>query len=251
MPVALKLQASHQSVGTWTEVSGHRQRMMTSYNVYTEKDGVAFSPPVPASLTLGERQLKDLAWETLFRPTWQSGYLLSQHVFSPSAAAAPAADAIPPVHPLGMGGAWSRQDADLSSAIVVSLSASGKTAQSFAYNILCRPAHTGPLGLLQVTSTPGLISTAVDSGVSSEYRTPTKVLSYTELGPEVLEWMQAQTRASRIVIVDFGARGNVLEELLGRITDHASLQTLGVTILQVGSQQKVRRCACRTGLPGD
>lgn len=49
----------------------------------------------------------------------------------------------------------------------------------------------------------------------------------------------ASLKASTIVIVDFGARANILDQLVESIMDHPVLQSCTLPIIQVGSQQKV------------
>ena len=211
--------------GCWKEVSQHRQRMMTLYNIYHETGKTLASPLNP---TIGQDELQNMAWEALFRPTWQSGYLISQHVFSPKD------DSIAPIHPLGVG-EWSTADADLSRTLLVSLSASGKTARSFAYNVLRRSKSSGPLGFLQVTSSPSSIAD-VPQILKSPVRT--KAISYSDIS-DTMEWV-AGLNPSRVVVVDFGARENALASLVDSVKARGALADVKMTILQVGSQQKVR-----------
>ena len=93
---------------------------MTIYNRY-------FAMLMPI-VGLGENDMSELGWDTLFRGIWSTGHLLSQYTFpAPS-------QTQKPVHPLGMGGEWSVEDADITKAVVVSLSASSKTGRAFAWH---------------------------------------------------------------------------------------------------------------------
>ena len=199
---------------------------MNTYNRYVE---VPRSPDSLSSPNLGEDELEHMAWNALFRGVWEGAYLLSQYVFSPNS------QTQTPIHPLGMGMSWTATDADLASAVIVSLSASSKTALSFAYHLSQRLAAGRPLGLVQVTSLPSSISKAAESLRSSF---PMKTVTYHDVH-ESLDWM-AGLKASKIVIANFGARANSLGQLLVLIKNHAALRSSKVVIIQVGSQQKVR-----------
>lgn len=225
VPADLQLKATEPK-GHWIEISETRQKLMNTYNRYIE---VPRSPDSVSSPDFGEDELERMAWNALFRGVWEGAYLLSQYVFSPSP------QTQMPIHPLGMGMNWTATDTDLASAVVVSLSASSKTARSFAYHLSRRPAARLPLGLVQVTSLPSPISKAAES-LRSNF--PMKTVDYTDV-PESLEWM-AGLKASKIVIADFGARANSLGQLLELIKNHAALHSPKVVIIQVGSQQKVR-----------
>jgi hypothetical protein len=220
----LKLQATEPK-GHWLEISAHRQVLANLYNRYIE---IPNFPVSLSSLDPGNDELELKAWSTLFRGVWEGAYLLNQHVFSPNA------QTQPPIHPLGTGMSWTAADANLSSAIIVNLSASGKAARSFAYHVSRRPKSAGPLGLLQVTSSPSQISEATEN-LQSPY--PTRTISYSDIS-ESVDWM-ASLKPSKTIIVDFGARGNTLDQLLSSIENHATLQSSKPVIIQVGNQQKV------------
>ncbi|KFY46199.1 hypothetical protein V494_00551 [Pseudogymnoascus sp. VKM F-4513 (FW-928)] len=225
-PTDLKLQEAEPK-GHWIEISDHRQELMHLYNRYIEVPKSSVSLPSPG---FGTVESEDMAWNALFRGLWEAAYLLSQHVFSPSP------ETQSPIHPLGVAMPWTAADADLSSATVVSLSASGKTARSFAYHLSNRPASAGPLGLLQVTSSPLPISEAAEK-LQPPY--PTRTIAYSEIKGSS-EWI-ASLKASKIVIVDFGARSNTLNQLVESIKNHPELESSTLVIMQVGSQQKVVR----------
>ena len=234
VPTDLRLKATEPK-GHWIEITETRQKLMNTYNRYIE---VPRSPHTSSSPIFGGDEIEHMAWNALFRGVWEGAYLLSQYVFSPEF------QTQAPIHPLGMGMNWTARDADLASAVIVSFSASSKTARSFAYHLSQRPAAGRPLGLVQITSLPSPISRAAESLRSSF---PMKTVAYNELH-ECLDWL-AGLQASKIVIVDFGARANSLGQLLELINNHAALRSPKVVIIQVGSQQKVRPQIPRHGLP--
>ncbi|KAF9884958.1 hypothetical protein FE257_000868 [Aspergillus nanangensis] len=214
VPTMLHLEPGDPS-GHWIEVSSHRKPLMPLYNRYVQV----------------EAQDKDrMAWTALFQGVWIGGYLLSEAVFAPDV------QHQEPIHPLGaaVGLPWSAQDADLSSAVVVTLGASTKTARSFAWNLFHRPKTSGPVGFLQVTSSPAALETAAKK---SDWGGATKALAYTEID-QAAEWI-AGLHPSKVVIVDCGARDSVLGQLCQAIQEHPVLQESNRMILQVGSQQKV------------
>ncbi|KAI9042433.1 DUF2855 family protein [Aspergillus affinis] len=197
-----------QPDGTWIETSPHRQALMPLYNRYA----VAYD------------QEKDrMAWSTVFNGTWRAGYLLSEYVLNP----------LQPIHPLGAsaGLPWTAEDADVSSAVVIALGASAKTARLFTYNFARRSANL-PLGYLLVSSSPEpLISPAASSGF------PVRAVSYDELEKSA-DWL-ADRKPTKLVIVDFGGRGDSLRRLCELIKHTEGLKTSKRVIIHVGGQQKV------------
>ena len=226
VPVDLQLKATEPK-GHWIEITKTRQKLMSTYNRYME---VPSSPVSKSSPNFGEDELEHMAWNALFRGVWEGAYLLSQYVLSPNP------QNQTPIHPLGISMDWTATDADLASAVVVSLSASSKTARAFTYHLSQRPAAGRPLGFLQVTSSPSPILKAAEN---LQLPFPTKTVAYDDVD-DSLDWM-AGLKASKIAIADFGARGDSLAQLLDSIHNHAALRSAKVSIIQVGSQQKVRR----------
>ncbi|KAI9370362.1 hypothetical protein BJX61DRAFT_544691 [Aspergillus egyptiacus] len=215
-PALLRLERSDPE-GHWVEVSSHRQQLMPIYNRYERV------------LPDEEKALEERAWGTVFRGVWVAGYLLSEYVFSPDPRARE------PVHPLGAVSQlpWSADDADLSSAVVVVLGASTKVARSFSWCLFDRPRESGPLGLVQVTSSPGALQEVADS---KGWGAVSKTLAYTEID-QATEWIEG-LQPSKVVIVDCGARDNVLSQICRNLQESA-LRSCKTVILQVGSQQKV------------
>jgi hypothetical protein len=194
--------------GHWIETSLHRNKLMPMYNRYIlQKDPV---------------NDEEMAWRALFA-IWQAAFLLNKYVFTHE-------EHVQPVHPLGMG-EWTDEDADLSGAVVISMSASSKTGRSFAYHLSSREAKNRHFRFLQVMS----------GGNGKEYLRydgEDKFLGYDELKDGV-NWIGKGPIARKIVVVDFGARGNSLSELVELIQSHRDLKGIRTVILQVGNQQKV------------
>ncbi|KAL4977666.1 hypothetical protein BDW66DRAFT_158755 [Aspergillus desertorum] len=215
-PTLLRLERSDPE-GHWVEVSSHRQQLMPIYNRYERV------------LPDEEKELDERAWGTVFRGVWVAGYLLSEYVFSPDPRARE------PVHPLGAASRlpWSAHDADLSSAAVVVLGASTKVARSFSWCLFDRPRESGPLGVVQVTSSPGALQEVAER---RGWGAVSKALAYTEID-QATEWIEG-LQPSRVVIVDCGARDNALGQICQNIQESA-LRSCKTVILQVGSQQKV------------
>lgn len=173
-----------------------------------------------------------MAWTAAIRAIWGAGYLLSEYVFSSTGT---------PVHPYGgaAGLSWTTEDADLSSAVVVNLAASTKTARSFTYNLLCRPAGSGPLGVLQITSSPEALERAAELQIAKRQTPagPVKALAYSDVDRAV-PWL-VSLKPAKLVIIDYGARDNVLVRLRELVQSNEALKDCKVVIIQVGSQQKV------------
>ncbi|KAL2815308.1 hypothetical protein BJX63DRAFT_390071 [Aspergillus granulosus] len=213
--VDLELTATDQP-GHWIEVSPHRQNLASFYNRYTIFD------------TRGQG-LDKFAWDAVVYPTWGAGYILSEYIFPANQETHPA------IHPLG-GESWAPEDADISKTVFISLAASTKTARGAAYNLFLRPAGSGPLGFLQVTSSPAPLAEAAQS---SSAKFPTKVLAYSDI-EQSAEWLASiEPKPERIIIADFGARDGALAPLVQTIQDHAGLQALKLTIIAIGNEQKV------------
>jgi hypothetical protein len=233
-PTDLKLKQGSPE-GHWIETSDHRQQMMPLYNRYT-------TAPTSNSITalttevspLSESALEErdrMAWTALFIGG-SAGFLLSDYVFPSDP------ETQPPIHPLGnqSGLQWTFSDGDLSSAVVINLAASTKTARVFSYYVSRKPDGSAPLGLLQVTSSVSRIAEA-DKNLSTPV--PSKAVSYADAGSaETGDWL-ADRKASKIVIIDFGARAGALENVLSLIKSRADLQSCKVVIIQVGNEQKV------------
>ncbi|EFQ30521.1 hypothetical protein CGRA01v4_13433 [Colletotrichum graminicola] len=198
--------------GHFREISEHRQGLGSIYNHYNLVDESAQSEEFRA-------------WFANVYPPWNGGYVLNRFTYPTD---------FKPVHPLGQGaGEWTDQDADLSSAMVVSLSAASRTARSFTWNLARnRKPGNGPLALLQATSVPQSLTPAFES----EFEI--KAVNYDSLvSQEVTGWI-AGFQPKRVVVADFGGPPEVTEKLLETIKSALSESTV-ISNLLVGAQPKV------------
>lgn len=229
-PTDLKLKASGVN-GLWIEISEHRQSLMPLYNRYSETPtSLPLSELAASSSPAAKDELDRLAWSAFI--VLKSGYYLSEHVFSPNP------ETQPPIHPLGsqIGLPWTSEDADLSSAAVVTLASSTKTARGFVSALQKRPKNAGPLGLLQVTSS--VKSVGGSNAVESPF--PSKAVEYSQIdSQEVVEWLKS-FNASKIAIFNFGAGSEVLERVQAVAKNDPALQSVNVVVVLIGSEQKVR-----------
>ncbi|KAJ6186545.1 hypothetical protein N7519_007846 [Penicillium mononematosum] len=227
-PTDLKLKRGSPE-GHWIETSDHRQQLMPLYNRYT-----VTSTSNPISELTALNPLSDSARDELDRMAWTAlflggvaGFVLSEYVFSSNPTQ-------PPIHPLGnqAGLHWTLSDGDLSSAVVVNLAASTKTARVFSYYLSRKSGSSAPL----VTAAVSRIREA-DRNLPSSVAS--KVVGYGDINSkESAEWL-ASRKASKIVIIDFGGRGNALDDTLSLIRNYAELQSCKVVIVKVGNEQKV------------
>lgn len=198
----LHLEAS-EPAGWWKESSDRRSKLMTVYNRYEQ----------PESLSPADMQIAALC-----KPLWAGPNLLNSSVFSSRC-----------IHPFGLGDPWAAEDAQLSSAVVVSLSASSKTGRSFSWE-LARNRNSskhGPLGLLQLTSAPQTLP-------SFQTSLPVKAATYTD--EQAPLWI-GQFKPTRVVVIDFGAPDAVLQSLLSLLPTIVS--SASVTVLSVGYENKI------------
>lgn len=226
-PVDLKLQAS-EAHGQWAEVSKHREQVMPVYNQYHEK-GYNDLPKTVGLVDLPQDQLNHMAWVSLFGAIWQTGFLLNRHTFTSTP------ETHVPISPLGNKLPWTKDNADLSQTVLVSFSASGKTARGFAWQVFTKRAGgSNPLAFLQVTQAPDTIRDVA----SRQARISFGVFDYTQLEKTVD--VAAEHKPQRIVVVDFGARGNATRRFLDALNENPELKGIETTIVHVGGEQKVR-----------
>ncbi|RYP20504.1 hypothetical protein DL765_002749 [Monosporascus sp. GIB2] len=199
-PVDLRPEGT-EPTGRWREINPHRGQLMTLYNHYEQVDEGSSPEAVTA----------------LGKSAFLAAFLLSAFVF-----------ADPALYPSGTGNLWTEHDADLSSAVVVSLSASSKTGRTFSWNLARNrnSASHGPLAFLQISSVPD--SLAQYPGVTL----PMKYAHYNE--PDAMVWVSG-FKPARIVIVDFGAPKAVGESMSAA----ASRVSPSVTFLRVGAEAKM------------
>ena len=214
LPVDLKLNPA-DTPGQWIETSEQRTKLFNLYQRYVVPD------PNARMSALNKTRLDEMAWEASCRPVWEAGYLLNKGCFGSA-----------PIHPMA-DGKWDESDADLSSAVVISLSASGKTARGFTDGLINnRSTGTGPLGLLAITSIPS-------SDFLSKASFPTKALSYDAMiESDTLGWLAAQ-KPRKIVVTDFGGRGDSLLRLLEAL--QKSFSDVEIVTIGIGGSSALKK----------
>ncbi|GIZ48894.1 hypothetical protein CKM354_001193700 [Cercospora kikuchii] len=208
MPVDLELQTAFDLKGHYFDVSRHREKLWKFYNHYV------VAPDKIRYRDLDQRTTERMAWEANILPA--AGWMLSRFVLGTPA---------PTIHPGGLLEGWSEEDADLSKALVVSLSAGGRTARAFARALARerREKASGPLGFLAVSS-------STDGSLLPDFATfPKQVISYADVDtPQATQWI-ADLGPEKIFLLDSGGRGNSLEQL-----QHALQRAPAARIMIIG-----------------
>lgn len=200
LPVDLQLEPA-EPAGHWIDTSPHRTKVMSYYQRYTQ---------VKDPITEEEK-----AKTSLYKPVWVAGFALDRYVFTTSPSQRP------PTHPFGTGNAWTTEDADLTNAVVVNLSAASKTARGFLWQLAKREMAQRPLGILNVTNSP---SSLPQSPIS-------KPVSYASLsGSGTLDWIK-KLAPRRLVILDFGGPTSIANSL--------TQLNIPTTTVGIGSEPKV------------
>jgi Protein of unknown function (DUF2855) len=176
------------------------------------------------------------AWTAILKPVWEAAYQLNRYVFP----GAGKAEHLSPLQPSGLGQEWTAADADLTSAIVVSLSASTKTGRGFSWQLRRNRnvQSKGPLGFIQATSSLSALSNHDDD---LEVVLPTRTVSYETLVESETAESIAGLNPKRIVIVDFGAASKVVElfKLSIESSDVFRPLNLAVSIIGVGAPAQI------------
>jgi hypothetical protein len=225
LPVDLKF-TPVELPGHWRESSDNRQQLMPLYNRYM------VDQRTPGSLLDDQDpETIGLAWDAAARLIWGCGHLLNCFVFPFDGNIKP----VPPPSglPVHFQVPWSKEDADLSSTLFISLSASTKTGLSLTHQLIHnRPKTASPLALLAVASKADPTTLCLDGAPF-----PTKAVTYVQAaGQDTRSWISSLAPTpSRALITDFGGRGTALSDI------HAMLTNLGlpVTTVAVGSEAKV------------
>lgn len=142
-----------------------------------------------------------------------------------------------PIHPFGTGD-WTEEDADLSNAVVISLSASSKTGRCFAWNLSKRGEGEGPLGFLQVTSVPEVLN---EASKELKFPFPETALDYQQRDFFKILDRMGNFNAKKVVIMDFGARDGTLDRMVDNLRASPEGPDAQFLIIQIGSEQKVSK----------
>ncbi|KAF2266232.1 hypothetical protein CC78DRAFT_531871 [Lojkania enalia] len=179
----------------------HRQALWKIYNRYR------VGPPFDELIKT--KGLEYLGWDS-FWGLFATSYNLNAYGF--------AWEEKKRIHPQGQG-EWTAEDANLDDAAVVLLSASGKTAMSFAHQLRNnRPKEHQPKSVIAVGSSASKEMTE-KSGLYDE------VLLYSDI--EQAKDLLTKSNPRRIVLLDFGGRGDA------RKTWEAGLSQLPIPFLFV------------------
>lgn len=201
--------------GHWIETSQHRAQVMPLYHRYIVSSFTPSSSP-------SSKDLDSMAWESLIGILWECAYLINHFVFNAKNTLS--------VHPSGTNSPWTAVDAELKDATVILLAASGKTALLFADQLRnARAPGNGPLAVIGVTSATSL---SFVQGTSFY----TSVLSYDELDQAPAS---VADNTKRIVLVDFGARGRVAEDLISML--EVQLPSAPLMMIRIGSELKPQK----------
>lgn len=209
LPVDLHLRREDEGHGHFLDHSPHRVRIMPVYNLYQAVDPSDDDHP---------EELR--AWEASALTVWGAGWLLGEYTFSPD-------DEGRLIPPTGEGH-WDDRDADLSSAVVVTLGAASKAARGFSWTLSRRDPSTGPLTLLEVTSSKEDLRRSAKSktGTGTDTGTGTiesHIVSYND-SPR---WRHAEhyiykKQPNRILLVDFGSPPGVAQSFHDHIMASAA-----------------------------
>ncbi|KAK3380556.1 hypothetical protein B0T24DRAFT_523091 [Lasiosphaeria ovina] len=205
--------------GMWHETSEHRSRLIPIYNRYTVATAGA------------TRETK--GWDALMRPQFETAYMLNRFALSWDAAASP------PIHPLGGSPApglvpdpvWTAEDADVAGALVVLLAPSGKTGLALARQLRHgRPAAARPRKVVAVGSERSR-AFAVGTGFFDD------VVLYDDMADAAPT--AAASASKKIVLVNFGARGDAGEKWMEAL--RARCERLQVVVVGSEPVAKARR----------
>ena len=216
--VDLELRQSQELATHWIEVSEHRSKVMALYNRYIVVDNALTSNFVES------------AWRSSSGSIWECGYLMNRFNF-------PSSSEDHVIHPMpDFGDKWSPKQGDLRSAVVICLGAGGKTSKSFVHQLATnRLLGTGPVGLLEVSSTTKSVLTAFQ--LSFEHRT----VRYADaVSPELLDWIIG-LGVRRVVMINMGSRDNIVERLSSYLREEAPDKQLDM--IAVGGEMKIPSAA--------
>ncbi|OCL06725.1 hypothetical protein AOQ84DRAFT_440654 [Glonium stellatum] len=187
--------------------SPHRQRLLPIYNRYFLALSKAENP-APAT---------HLGYDSLMQVLFETAYHMNRHVF--------AWDDTKRIHPTGAAALpWSPSDAALTDATIVIFAASSKTALSFAHQLRHnRPADAQPRTII-----------GVSSAASQPFTDATGFYDRVLLYADQEAARAAAASSPKVVLVDFGARGDALA------TWHAALAPSAAQIAVVGVGGEVR-----------
>jgi hypothetical protein len=183
LPVDKEIAAD--SPGVLLETTANRHNVLPVYNRYfLYQDDDAESE-------------QSRAWDAVMRAHFETSYNIQRIAFSWDPVT------LPPINPSGVKGAtWSADDASLTNEVVLIFAASGKTAAPFAQQIQeLRPAEFRPRRLIGVGS-------SASKAFTEGFGWFDEVHLYSD-SPTTLAASWSVDQKTKIVILDYGARGDV------------------------------------------
>ncbi|KAF4626020.1 hypothetical protein G7Y89_g12141 [Cudoniella acicularis] len=192
------LEVEKASGGHVAAINQHRRGLSAGYNRYKV---------YPASLkTAIEAREDSIAYDSLVRAMFSTGYLLNRFVFSQ--------DQISPHMESSTSRTWSSEAADLSNALIFCLAPGSKTAMCFAHELRVTRAESTRLAHVVAVSSDLSIQFVKDSG---EYST---VVSTSSDPMEVLKCIGGgHSTQSKVVLFDFGGRPGLAEKWASAISN--------------------------------
>lgn len=132
-------------------------------------------------------------WSSLMRALFQTSWMLNRFLFAWDEACL--------VKASNQASAWSIHDADIANTVVILLSASGKTALSFAHQLRhARPHSVQPRSIVGVTSKASYNFTHATGFHDA-------VVGYDMITPDLHNRLKIDSN-TKVVLCDFGARGD-------------------------------------------
>ena len=196
LPVDLRLDPSPLVKGHFVETSPHRSHLWNLYNRY-------IILPRSAKVDTAEQAFSSLAWDALLLVFFECGYNINRFVFPWDGAGVSA------VHPLGVPEmSWPDSSSRLTKSVVIIFAASGKTALAFAQQLSRRP-DKDLMRVIGVTS-PSSRKFVGETGFYPD------VVLYEDLqnASDMVKSAVAADKCEKVVLCDFGARGNAAKEWL-------------------------------------
>lgn len=221
LPMDMAVQMDSNVPGQFVEVSKHRENLMPIYNRYRLAASIA------TPLTVQDKQ--GLAYDSLFRVLFETGYMMNRFVF--------AWEPAEHIHPFTADDGWAFEDGQLTNnTIVLIFSPSGKTALSFANQLKTgRPAKARPGAVVGIGSDA---SRAFTQGTDLYDH----VLSYTQ-DPRDLSNVLDLKEDTKIVLCDFGARGGAADrwaEALRKSHENVIVMGIGGELAPVSNEEATK-----------
>jgi hypothetical protein len=215
LPVDLRLKVSDQVKDHFIEISAHRSHLFNMYNRY-------MILPSGEDTNRAETRTGE-AWDALMLVFAETAYNLNRFVFPWDGSD------INPVHPLGTPELpWSKQSSSLAKSIIIIFAASGKTALSFAHQLSRRPDKESMrvYGVTSESSQKFVKETGFYKGVI--------LYQDFETASDIIKSAVARGECEKIVLCDFGARGDAAKVWLTLLRASPFCTTTEIIWLGIG-----------------